>query len=226
MLDYLFSSPLFGFVLCIITYSIGNYLYLKYKYPVFNPCIIATALCIIFLQTSKMSVAQFNQAGDIISLFIPIATSLLALSIYRQRLILKKYFIPIVIGCSAGAITSIVSSYLLCQLLKLDQVVLAAVLPKSVTTAIAIEITQQLNGIVALTILCVFITGVLGAVFSPILIKVFKIDNAIAQGVAIGTSSHVLGATKAVELGEIQGAMSGVAIGITGIVTLVLVAFL
>lgn len=226
MWQQLYQSPLSSIVLCIFTYAFAVYLQNKSKSPLLNPCIIATFLCILFLLCSEMTLEQFNSGGEIISLFIPIATMLLALSIYRKRKILTTYFVPVVVGCTTGALTSLVSSYLLCQLFHLEESITMAILPRSVTTAIAVEISQQLGGVVAISILCVLITGMLGAVFSPLLIKLFKIDSEIAQGIAIGTSSHVLGTTKAVELGEIQAAMSGVAIGISGIITLIIVMIL
>ena len=119
-----------------------------------------------------------------------------------------------------------VSAAGLCMAFGLDDALTAAMIPKSVTTPIAMEISRQHGGLVAVTVAAVILTGILGAIFSPLLIKLFHITHPVAQGVGIGTSSHAVGTSKAVELGEIQGAMSGVSIGISGIITVILSLFL
>ena len=164
--------------------------------------------------------------GDIISLFLAPATAVLALSIYSQLEILKKHFLPILLGCLAGAVVSMTSAAGLCIAFGLDKSLTAAMIPKSVTTPIAMEISRQHGGLVAVTVAAVIFTGILGAILSPLLIKIFRISHPVAQGVAIGASSHAVGTTKAVELGEIQGAMSGISIGVSGIITVLLSLFL
>ena len=135
---------------------------------------------------------------------------------------LGKYFLPIVVGSFAGAATSLASVALLCRLFRLDEVILSSLLPKSVTTAIALEISAGRGGIGSVTILAVLITGVSGAVFAPLMIRLFRVKNPVAQGVAIGTCSHAVGTSKAIELGELQGAMSGIAIGVAGLMTVLI----
>lgn len=220
------SSPMFGIILCIFTYKIGIYINNKLKSPLANPLLISIILIILILRILQISLDSFKIGGDIISMFLGPATVSLALSVYRQLNILKKFFIPIVIGCFVGCVTSIVSSYLLCKLFMLDNQLIFSMIPKSVTTPIAIEISSQLGGVVPVTIIVVLITGILGAIISPLLIKLFHIDNSIAIGVSIGTSSHAVGTSKAIQLGEIEGAMSGVAIGISGLITVILSLFI
>lgn len=191
-----------------------------------NPLLIAIAFIIIILNVFKIPLEDFNQGGDIISMFLAPATVALALSIYRQFEILKRNFLPIFLGCLSGAVASMVSSFLLCKAFGLDEQIIASVLPKSVTTPIAMEISSQLGGIVPVTIVAVIISGITGAVFAPFLIKLFKVNDPVIAGVSIGACSHALGASKAVELGEIQGAMSGIALSISGIITVILSLFL
>lgn len=222
----IFSSPMFGIVLCIFTYKAALYVNQKLKTPLANPLVIAISFIIIILKVFNISLADFQQGGDIISMFLAPATVALALSIYRQIKVLKKYFLPIIAGCVVGCITSMSSVYFLCKLFKLDEKIIASMLSKSVTTPIAIEITNQLGGIAPITVAAVIVTGIMGAVLAPTLIKFFHIDNSIAAGVAIGASSHAVGTSKAIEIGEIEGAMSGVSIVVSGIITVILSIFI
>ncbi len=225
-MDAITSSPLFGIVLCIFTFELGVWLNKKLKTPICNPLLVAIALIIAILQVFKIPLENFMAGGDIISLFLAPATAVLALSIYSQLEILKKHFLPILLGCLDGAVVSMTSAAGLCIAFGLDKSLTAAMIPKSVTTPIAMEISRQHGGLVAVTVAAVIFTGILGAILSPLLIKIFRISHPVAQGVAIGASSHAVGTTKAVELGEIQGAMSGISIGVSGIITVLLSLFL
>ncbi len=226
ILDTLTASPLFGIVLCIFTFELGVWLNKKLKTPLCNPLLIAIALVIAVLQVFKIPLENFMEGGDVISLFLAPATAVLALSVYSQLAVLKKHFLPVVCGCLAGSVVSMASAAGLCMAFGLDDALTAAMIPKSVTTPIAMEISRQHGGLVAVTVAAVILTGILGAILSPLLIKLFHITHPVAQGVGIGTSSHAVGTSKAVELGEIQGAMSGVSIGISGIITVILSLFL
>lgn len=222
----IFSNPLFGIVLSIFAYAIGVFLNKKTKSPLVNPLLVAMALIIIILQVFNIPYEDYNAGGKIITMMIAPATAALGYSIYRQIVTLKKYFIPIFAGCFMGSLASLGSVFLLCKLFGIEEAITSSLMPKSVTTAIAMEISEQLGGIPAITVPFVIITGVLGAVLSPLLIKLFRIDHEVAQGVAIGSSSHAVGTSKALELGQIQGAMSGISIGVSGIITVLLALFL
>lgn len=221
-MNELTSSPLFGIVLCVFTFELGVWLNKKLKTPICNPLLVAIALIIAVLQVFQIPLENFMVGGDVISLFLAPATAVLALSVYSQLEVLKKHFLPVVCGCLAGSIVSMVSAGALCMAFGLDDALTAAMIPKSVTTPIAMEISRQHGGLVAVTVAAVIFTGILGAILSPLLIKIFHISHPVAQGVGIGTSSHAVGTTKAVELGEIQGAMSGISIGVSGIITVLL----
>lgn len=221
-MNELTSSPLFGIVLCVFTFELGVWLNKKLKTPICNPLLVAIALIIAVLQVFHIPLESFMVGGDVISLFLAPATAVLALSVYSQLEVLKKHFLPVVCGCLAGSIVSMVSAGGLCMAFGLDDALTAAMIPKSVTTPIAMEISRQHGGLVAVTVAAVIFTGILGAILSPLLIKIFHVSHPVAQGVGIGTSSHAVGTTKAVELGEIQGAMSGISIGVSGIITVLL----
>lgn len=214
-----FSNPLFGVTLCILAYEIGVFLSRKLKTPLANPLLIGIVLCILVLKLFGIPLEDFNQGGDIVALFLAPATASLAVSIYSQYDLLKKNLLPILAGSAVGSLCSMGSVFLMCKLFRLDEKLTVAMLPKSVTTPIAMELSEQSGGIVPVTIAAVVITGILGAMLAPTLIKLFRVNNSIAAGVAIGTCSHALGTTKAIEIGEVEGAMSGIAIGTAGLMT-------
>lgn len=215
----IFSSPFFGITLCILTYEFGLWLNRKLKTPVANPLLIAIVLVIVILQVFHIPLSDFNQGGDFIAMFLAPATASLALSIYSQYDKLKANLIPILAGSAVGSLVSMGSVYGMCRLFRLDEKLTVSMLPKSVTTPIAMEITAQNGGLVPVTVAAVVITGIMGAMLAPLFIKVFRVKNPVEAGVAIGTCSHALGTTKAVELGEVEGAMSGIAIGTAGLMT-------
>ena len=139
---------------------------------------------------------------------------------------LKKNLIPILAGTFTGSVASIASVLVLCRLFGLSDELTASLIPKSVTTPIAMEISKQQGGIVPITVAAVIVTGIFGAVLAPIFIRIFRVKNPVEAGIAIGTCSHALGTSKALELGEVEGAMSGIAIGVAGIITVILTMFL
>mgnify|MGYP005960828091 CR=1 FL=1 len=220
------TSPMFGITLCIITFALGVFLNKKLKTPLANPLLIAIAFTIIILKVFNIPLEYFNIGGDFVSMFLGPATAALALSIYRQLDVLKKNFLPVVLGCLAGAVTSMGSIFLMCRLFRLDEKLTVSMLPKSVTTPIAMEISRQAGGVVPVTVAAVVVTGILGAVISPLLVKLFRVKNPVAAGVGIGSCSHAIGTSKAIELGEVQGAMSGISLSISGIITVILSLFL
>lgn len=129
-------------------------------------------------------------------------------------------------GCTAGSLTSMGSVYAMCRLFHLDDAMTAALLPKSVTTPIAVSVAESLGGIQSITVIAVLITGILGSLLAPVLIRLFRVKDAMTAGLSIGACSHALGTSKALELGETEGAMSGLAIGVCGILTVIFSLFL
>ncbi|MGN0663740.1 MAG: LrgB family protein [Negativibacillus sp.] len=226
MLNTLTSSPLFGILLTLGSFSVGVMVQKKLKTPLANPLIIAAALSIGLLQLFHIPLANYQTGSSYISLFLGPATAALALSIYRQYPVLKANLLPVIAGSAVGSAVSMGSVLFLCKLFHLEEIMAKSLLAKSVTTAIAIEVTQQQGGLAPITVAAVVITGVMGAVFSPLLIRLLRIKDPVAAGLAIGTSSHALGTTKALEIGQVEGAMSSIAIGTAGLVTVVFALFL
>ena len=217
-----FSSPLFGITLSIAAYGIGYWIQKKLRTPAANPLLIAIILVILFLKLTGIPLEAYNAGGDFIAMFLAPATACLAISIYRQLPVLKKNLIPVLAGSTVGAGVSMGSVYLLCRLFRLDEKMTASLLPKSVTTPIAMGVSEQLGGIVPITVGAVVFNGILVGNFVPLFIKIFRVRSPIAAGLAIGACSHAVGTSKAVELGEVEGAMSGIAIGTVGLVTVIL----
>ena len=155
-------------------------------------------------------------------MFLAPATSCLGLAIYAKIKILKQYWLPILVGCTMGSAASMLSVYGLCRLFGLDESLTVSLLPKSVTTPVAVSIAEPAGGVVPITVVAVIGTGILGSMIAPLLIRIFKVTEPMAAGLAIGASSHAVGTSKAVELGEVEGAMSGLAIGVCGIITVLI----
>ena len=220
------ASPYFGIIISIFAFELGIVINKKLKTLIANPLLIAILLIIAVLQVCRIPIENYTLGGEIITMFLAPATAALGISIYSQLEILKKNWLPIVIGTAVGAAVSMLSVFILCKLFKLDETLTASLLPKSVTTPIAIEVSSQLGGLIPVTVAAVIITGIAGAILAPVMIKVFRIKEPIAAGVAIGACSHAMGTTKALELGQIQGAMSGISIGITGVMTVIYALFL
>lgn len=217
----LFSSPFFGVALTIIAFWIGTWIRKKTGLMICNPLVIAIVLIAAVLLIFRIPYEAYNAGGSLINLFLAPATACLAVSIYTRIQILKKNWLPILAGCTAGSLTSMGSVYLLCRLFRLDDAVTAALIPKSVTTPIAISVSESLGGIQSITVIAVLITGILGSLLAPVFIKLFRVKDPMTAGLAIGACSHALGTSKALELGETEGAMSGLAIGICGILTVI-----
>lgn len=220
------ESPMFGILLSLLAFGAGVFCNRIFKSPIVNPLLVGISLVIIILSTTGIPLETYEAGGDFISLFLGPATTVLAYSIYRQIALLKKYFLPVCLGCLAGSCVSVVSVIGLCRLFGVEEKLEATMVPKSVTTPIAMEVSRSLGGMPSVTVAAVVVTGILGAILCPVLIRVFRIRNPIAAGVGIGTSSHAMGTSKAVELGEVQGAMSGISIGVAGILTVLISLFL
>ena len=226
MKEIITGTPMFGIFLSLITYMIGSRLKSKFQTPLANPLLIAIILTITTLTVFNIPFDSYNAGGSLISLFLTPATAVLGLAIYRQLETLKKNFITIVCGCVTGAVVSVVCSIVLCKMWGLDDVLITSMIPRAVTSPIAVDISKMLGGIPSVTTAAVIFSGVVGAVLAPVLVKIFKLKNKVAVGVAIGTSSSALGTSKALEMGDVEGAMSGIAVGITGLATVIICMFL
>lgn len=226
MAEAMLSSPFFGLVLTCVAWCIGCWVQKRTGIFLLNPLVIAVAVILAVLVALDIPYSTYQLGGDMISLMLGPVTAVLALNIYHQRTLLREYFWPVVIGCLAGTLTSVGSILLLCRLLVLESSIAASLLPKSVTTAIAVAISDAGGGIQSITVAAVLIAGAVGAIFAPLFAKLFRVTDPVAEGVAIGACSHALGTSKAMEIGQLQGAMSSISICICGILTSLLALFL
>ena len=225
-MEQLLSLPLCGMLITIACYVIGVSINKKIKSPLTNPMVIANILITLVILYTPLTLEQYLAGGNMITLFIGPVTVILALRIYRQRALLRANVIPILGGCIAGSAASLFSVWALCRLFGLDRTITISILPKSVTTAIALELSRNSGGLGGLTVSAVIVTGIFISAFAPFFIKMFRLNDPVASGIAIGAAGHAIGTATAIELGETEGAMSGLAMGIMGIITSVICMFL
>ena len=218
-LSELLYSPYFGVIATIFAYQAGISIQKKVKHPLANPILIAVLLICTLLVIMDIPLEAYQEGGNLIYLFLAPATAALAVLIYKNWQILRLNWKPIIAGTMAGSFSSIVIVFALCKLFKLEESLTLSLLSKSVTTPIAVGITEQLGGIVPIAIAAVIFSGITGNIMAPFLVKVFRVEDPVAQGIGIGTASHAIGTTRAITMGELQGAMSGLAIGLSGLWT-------
>ena len=216
------NSPFFGTVLTLVCYYVGRRVGERSRSVLANPFLIALLLIVLFLQLCGVPLESYTKGADLLGVMLVPATAILGTTIYKQRLFMKANFLPIVLGCLAGAVTSILTVYFLCDWFGVRENLCISLMPKSVTTPIALELARISGGIAPLTVATVAFTGIVGVVLGPILTRWLGIHDPIAIGVAYGTASHVIGTTKALELGETEGAASGISICVTGFFTVIL----
>lgn len=226
MADAILSSPFFGLTLTAAAWCAGCWVQKRTGLLLCNPLFLAAGLIIALLSLFRIPYERYALGGDIIQLMLGPVTAILALNIYHQRTVLKEHFLPVVAGCLAGSASSVASIWLLCRLFQVDEVLTASLLPKSVTSAIAISISESRGGVGGITAAGVMAAGITGAVLSPLFARLFHITEPVAEGLAIGSCSHALGTSKAMEIGPVQGAMSSIAICVCGILTSVIALFL
>lgn len=218
----MFENKYFGIILTFAAYEIGKWINSKVKNPLANPLLIAILLIIVFLKITGIPYENYQMGGDFIAFFIAPATVAMVLDLYKNLDSLKENLMPVMLGIILGSICSISLAILLSKVLSLDKELVTSLVPQSITTAIAISLSAEYNGIQALTAIVVVIRGVSGAVVAPFVTKLFRITDPVAQGVGIGTSSHAVGTSEARKMGSIQGALSGLSIAISGLVTVIL----
>lgn len=220
------QTPIFGLLLTIIFYNLGRFIQRKIGNPIFNPLLIAIICIIAFLSITKIPYEAYKIGGDSINFFLSPVTVVLAVPLYKQFELFKENMMEIIIGITAGVLVSFISIKILGGALNADSSLLNSLIPKSITTPMGISLTNSLGGVEAITVVAIICTGILGAIISPLVFKIGGIKHPIARGIALGTASHALGTTKAIEMGEIEGAMSGLSIGISGTLTVILIPIL
>ncbi len=216
------SNAFFGIVLSLIAFEIGLLISRKIKFPIFNPLLIAIIIIIGILVAFNINIDDYNIGGSFINIFLGPCTVVLAVPLYKQIELLKKHSVSIISGVLIGSLIGMFSIIGFSHILGLNSSIIKSLIPKSVTTPIGIEISSSLGGFTPITILAIIITGIFGAIIGPSICKFFRIKSEVAIGISIGTAAHAVGTSKALELGEIEGAMSSLSIGIAGLMTVVL----
>lgn len=224
MKEFLTGSLFFGVVLTLMAYEIGLLVKKKFKLAILNPLLVAVIIIIGVLLLLDINYETYSEGAQYISYFLTPATVSLAIPLYRQLHLLKKYPVAILGGITAGVLTTMVTIFVMSLAFGLNHQQYVTLLPKSITTAIGMGVSEKMGGIVSLTVVAISVTGITGNVMAETVLKLFKITDPIAKGLAIGTSSHALGTTKAMEIGEIEGAMSSLSIVVAGILTVLAVS--
>ena len=216
------ASSYIGVVLSLLAYFIGLALKKHFRSSFLNPLLIAIVLVIIFLLFGKIDYDTYNASAKVLSWLLTPATVALAIPLYQQLDKLLKYRRAILVSILAGCLTSLTSVLLFALAFRFTHSQYVTFLPKSITTAIGMALSEEMGGNTAITVAIIILTGILGNVVAETLSKLFHIDDPVARGLAIGTCSHAIGTSKAYEIGEIEGAMSSLAIALSGIFTVIL----
>ena len=223
MAEFLSSSSFFAITLTLIVWKAANALQKKTGSMLLHPILVSVGVIILILLASGIPNSAYQQGMQPFSWLLTPATVCLAVPLYEQMKVLKRNLAAIFLGSLCGTLTSLLCVGGLCMLFRLDPVMTASLLPKSVTTAIGLSISETMGGLGAVTVAVIIATGILGNVFARAACRIFRIQDPVAQGTAIGTASHVIGTTKANEIGPVQGAVSSLSLVIAGVLTAFLV---
>lgn len=218
-MSFLEDSVFLGVCISLLGYEIGLLMKKKWKYAIFNPLLVAIVLVIAFLKIFHIQYEDYNDGAKYISYLLTPATVCLGVPLYEQIVILKKHAKAIFCGIITGALASMGSVLGLSVLFGLSHREYVTLLPKSITTAIGMGVSQELGGIVTITVAVIIVTGIIGNMLAEVVCRLARIEEPVAKGIGIGSSSHAVGTTKAMEMGEIEGAMSGLSIAVSGLIT-------
>lgn len=219
MNDFFRESLYAGTTISLVAYVFGVMLKKKYNKPIFNPLLISIIFSIIILLVANVDYEVYNQSTKYLTWFLTPATVCLAIPLYEQLEVLKRHWPAVVFSILAGVAINGISIYIIAKIMKLSHKEYVTMLPKSITTAIGMGLSEEMNGYVTITVAVIVITGVIGNMFGELVCKIFRITNSIAKGLSIGTSAHAMGTAKAMEMGEVEGAMSSLSVAVTGLMT-------
>lgn len=225
MAEFLCSNAYFGIMMTLTAFVAGKAIQNKWKNPLCNPILIATWIVMAILLCSGLSVESYQASCAPLQYLLTPATICYAISLHAQMVKLKKNLAAILAGVTCGTVVSIFSIRLMCGVLGMDRILTVSLLPKSVTTAIGMPLSDEAGGIAALTTAAIILTGIMGNVFGSIFFKVFRIKDPIAQGVSLGTASHAIGTSKAAEISSLTGAVSSLSLTLAGLLTVAIYSF-
>ena len=221
MKEMLCSSVFFGVMVSVLTYELGNFLKRKFHLAIFNPLLVSVAAVIGMLLIFRVDYDSYYNGAQYLSYLLTPATVCLAVPLYEQITLLKKHFKAILGGILSGVLTSLVSILAMSAVFGLSHEEYVTLLPKSITTAIGMGVSEELGGIVTITVAVIVITGVLGNMIGEAVFRLFRIEEPVAKGIAIGSAAHAIGTAKAMALGEVEGAMSSLSIAVAGLLTVI-----
>lgn len=215
------ESTFFGVLISIAGYELGLFLKRRFKLTIFNPLLISILFVIAVLLVTHVGYDSYNNGARYLSYLLTPATICLAIPLYEQMDLLKNNLKAILTGIISGVMASLGSIFLFSILFHFSHAEYATLLPKSITTAIGMGVSEELGGIVTITVAVIIVTGVFGNIIAEKVCKIFRIKDPIARGVALGTAAHAIGTAKAMEMGEVEGAMSSLAIAVAGLITVI-----
>lgn len=220
-MNFIENSLFFGMFISLLSYEIGILMKKKWKLVIFNPLLVSLVLIIFILKICHISYGSYHQSAMYISYLLTPATVSLAVPLYEQLETLKKNAVAVICGILAGALTSMGSVLGIAVFFGLSHAEYVTLLPKSITTAIGMGISQELGGIVTITVAVIVVTGIVGNILAEYVCRLARINHPVAKGICIGSSAHAMGTTKAMEIGEVEGAMSGLSIAVSGLITVI-----
>lgn len=215
------NSVFFGVTVSILSYGLGCLLHHRWKFAIFNPLLISIAATIAVLAVFRIDYDVYYASAKYLSFLLTPATVCLAVPLYQKLELLKQNWKAILAGILSGVLTALVCVLAMSVMFGLSHQEYVTFLPKSITTAIGMGVSEELGGSVTLTVAVIIISGVLGNVFAPAVCRLFRIKEPIAKGIAIGSASHAIGTAKAMEMGEVEGAMSSLSIAVSGLLTVI-----
>lgn len=218
-------SAFAGVALSLVAYYIGVFLKKKLKLAIFNPLLVSIIITVIVLIVGNVDYDTYNEGAKYLSWFLTPATVCLAIPLYEQVELLKEHYVAVFLGIISGVLTSLGVVLVLAKLFSLSHKEYVTLLPKSITTAIGMGVSEELGGYVTITVAVIVITGVLGNILAELVLKIFRITEPVSKGIATGSAAHAIGTAKAMEMGEIEGAMSSLSIAVSGILTVIGASF-
>lgn len=221
--EFLLESQFFGLFLSLAFFQLARWLNRKAGREVISPLLFATLLCIAVLLVFDIDFEVYNRGAQYLDVLLTPATICLAIPLYRQYELLRRNAVAVLAGSVAGVAAHMAGCLLMLAVFRLEAAEFITLLPKSITTAIGMGVSEEAGGIVTLTVVSIIITGVSGVIMSEGLFKLFKLEEPIAKGLALGNGAHAIGTSKALELGEVEGAMSSLAIAVAGLMTVIVV---
>ena len=224
MREMLETSAFLGVVITLGSFELGRAMKKRWNFALFNPLLLGIVFSIAVLLVFRIDYGTYLNGAKYVNFLLTPATVCLAVPLYEKFELLKKNALAAMLGIGAGVVASAATVFALSALFRLDLSMFATLLPKSITTAIGMDVSVELGGYASLTVAAIIMTGVLGNICAEGACRLFRITSPIAQGVAIGTASHAVGTSKALEMGEIQGAMSSLSLVVAGLLTVVFTA--